>query len=211
MNTWDFGTRVTWFMLTDSRRKEDLSDSFYGSINELKARQNLLPVKFFAHRYLTPDLGIDFSWDQIKVTARKIGGHTDGTFDLKGPIVSLIGHYRKSTVCTPYAGAGFALMITSFDPDYNWKYAILPDTGEHKNGVAWSQNFYPDDALGLVVYAGATFNVAESWSVDFLVRYISMDLDFTHKNYVGDETTDSSSITFPMSSITVGIGVHCSM
>ncbi|MBA4388201.1 MAG: hypothetical protein C0404_09485 [Verrucomicrobia bacterium] len=211
ISTWDFGTRITWFMLTDDKRKEDLSDSFYGSINELKDKQNFLPVKFFADYYFTPYLGIDLTWDQAKVTARKIGGHTDGTFDLKGPIVSIIGRYRNETTCTPYAGIGLAYMLASFDPDYNWQYAIDPETGAYKNGDYFNQNFHPDNPFGFVVSAGAAFNVDGNWDVDLYLRYTSVRLNFTHKTYWGDEETDAADVRLPLDNVALGIGVRYSM
>lgn len=61
------GTRVTWFMLDDSKRKVDMSDSYFGSITELRAIQNWIPpYKLYADIMINPYIGVEVTWDQIR-------------------------------------------------------------------------------------------------------------------------------------------------
>lgn len=210
ISTWDFGTRITYFTLLDSTRAMDLSDSFYGSINELRADQDYLPLKFFAEYYFTPFLGVDLMWDQAKITARKRDGHADGQFKLLGPAISLLARYRNETVATPYAGAGLAYFMASFDADYSWKHAVHTDTGFYEHGEPWNQNFYVDDMISPILYAGVSFNVQDEWDVDFCLRYMKGDLEGSHKTFWGDEEIDSTSISFPMDNISFGVGARYS-
>lgn len=207
LDDFEFGTRITHFILNDSKRDPAAvraSDgSFYGSITELDAKQSYMPVKLFVDYKMTPYWGFDLTWDQFRAdTITRSDGHNDGTIELKGPIVSIFGRLPNESIVTPYAGFGFGYFLGNFDEEYRWQYAIQDD-GTYKNGAGWSQTMDLDNSFGWVVYAGAAIEIVDHWNADLFVRYTKVDVDGTHTT-----PGDVADVSFPMSNTTVGLGVR---
>jgi outer membrane protein W len=216
-NNWienlEVGTRLTYFSIKDNKRDVNAVStdmgSFYGSITELKAVQNYMPLKVFVDYKVNPYWGVELTWDQVQAdTITRSDGHNDGAINVKGPILSVFARYPNYSVVTPYAGIGLAYLFSDFEEDYYWQYAIYRDSGIHKNGDEWSQTMDLDNAVGWVVYAGASIQIVYQWEADVYIRYMKADIDGTHSTFVGSTVTDTASPSFPLSNIALGIGLR---
>ncbi len=194
----EVGTRVTYFKLEDDQKNAEATSkaegSFYGSITELDAQQNYIPLKLFVDYKFTKYVGAEVTVDEIQAdTITRSDGHNDGTVDMWGPIVSLFGRYPNSTRFIPYAGAGMVYFWSDFKEEESWK---------HGNGN--DQTFDLDDSTGWVAYGGVSAKVTGRWFADLYVRHMDIDVDGTHYNH----GRNTGVFTFPMSNDAVGLGVR---
>jgi outer membrane protein W len=204
----EIGTRITYFSLRDDKRDplsgiDGAPGSFYGSINQLDAVQNYLPLKLFVDYKFCPYGGIELTWDRIQAdTITQLDGHTDGTIRLTGPIGSIFGRYPNGTRCTPYAGMGVGYFFAQFAENESW----------HNPRGDFLQLFDLDNAWGWLVYGGLDVRLADHWSADFMIRYISMDVSGTHlqTGIEGGPYFPAGSFTIPMSNTSLGLGVRYS-
>jgi len=191
------GTRVTWFILDDRQRHVDMSDSFYGSITELRACQDMIPYKLFADVMLNPYVGVEVTWDRIQAdTITRSDGHNDGTLDLKGPMASLLGRYPNASRFTPYGGVGLAWFKADFKEDPLWQRPY----GD------FEQEFDMDDTWGWIVSLGLSARIWEQWSADLYYRHTGVSVDGVHWHWYHQQPT--SSFTFPLSNEALGLGVR---
>jgi opacity protein-like surface antigen len=201
----EIGTRVTYFMLHDDRRDYDGGNRFFGSINNLDVDQQYLPVKLFVAYKFNPYWGTELTVEQLDVEtwSRRPDGDswTDGTINLLGPIASVFGRYPNATIFTPYAGVGAGYFFADFDANPTWR---------HSGSIY--QDFRVDDALGWIGYVGLMVNLNDRWEIDFLVRYMQMDVEGDHMTSRDDGrsyyTNPRDHFTFPMSNTSLGLGLR---
>ena len=210
----EIGTRVTYFMLHDDRRDWDWTykSQFFGSINNLDVNQQYLPVKLFVAYKFNPYWGLELTVEQLGVEtwSRPPDGAswTDGTINLLGPIASVFGRYPNATIFTPYAGVGAGYFFADFDADPGWHHPASVKNYD----PSYRQDFRMDDALGWIGYVGLMVNLNDRWTIDFLVRYMQMDVDGDHMTSrdggISYYTNERDHFTFPMNNISMGFGVR---
>jgi len=189
------GTRVTWFLLDDSKRKVDMSDSYYGSITELRAIQNWIPYKLYADIMINPYIGVEITWDQIRAdTITRSDGHNDGTIDLKGPMAGLLVRYPNATCLTPYGGAGAAWFRAEFDEDFYWQYPR----------DYYEQEIDLQNTWGWFAYLGLSIRIWDRWSADLYYRHTDVSVDGSHWQW--NQERQSGTFTFPLSNEAFGLG-----
>ena len=210
----ELGTRVTYFMLQD-----DSSDSFLGSINQLDEKQDYIPYKVFADWMITPAIGVELTWDDIKANAQTDASdeHVDGDFKLTGPVVTVFGRYANQTIFTPFAGAGLSYMFGEFEEAKWWAmgyahesdWAALGYPDEVRHGI--SRDIDPDDSIGFVLTGGSDIRITDRLSANLYARYeyIEADTDFVEKRGEVDVVNHDSQ-TIPFSNFAVGLGVKYS-
>ena len=207
------GLRSTVFWLEDSERDPTATSaaqgSFYGSITELKAKQDYLPYKLFVDYLFCPYGGLELTWDRVEAdTITRLDGHNDGTVTANMPMLAVYGRYPNDIGIVPYAGAGIGYAFTQFEADYHWTHAIRPD-GEYHNGPYWHQTFAMNDSWGWFVYAGVAFALSQHWDLDMFIRHEGLDLKGTHNTYVGDyQTSDPADFSLPFNNDALGVGVR---
>jgi outer membrane protein W len=206
------GTRMTYFILLDST-----SDSFLGSIGTLDECQDYIPWKLYATWQFNPKWGLELTWDQVKATAitHTADQHTDGKFEVMGPILSAEYRLDKFGRFSPYAQFGLAWMLGDFDPAQWWAlgyateadWVLLGSTDQVRNGI--TREIDDDDSLGLVAAVGTRIEFSERWSGDLLLRYMYLESDATFTEYRKGRpipgTGDSN--TIPFSNLALGVGV----
>jgi outer membrane protein W len=213
VNNLEIGTRFTYVMLKDSKRDINATSasegSFYGSITEMKAVQNTLPLNLYADYRMAPDWGFELALDRIQSdTITRSDGHNDGTVDMIGPMVSIFGRLQTDTIWQPYGGAGFAYMFTDFAETYQWYHALDPVTGQPRDGEAFTQTFDFDNSIGIIAYGGVSASLNKNWSADLFVRYMQVEAKGVHYNFNGGYEIEATSFKLPMSNETIGLGVR---
>ena len=207
LQNFGIGTRITYFWLRDRKRDFQAGigatpGSFYGSINQLDAQQNYLPLKIFVDYKFSPYCGVELMYDQLRADAiTQIDGHSDGTINLIGPIASIIGRYPNATRLTPYAGLGVAYFFAKFDENPRWS---------EPPGRNFRQTFELDNTAGWIVCGGCDVKISGPWSADLFLRYTEVDVSGIHwlngqENNIGGRHPD-----FPLSNIAAGMGVRYS-
>ena len=191
------GTRVTWFYLDDSKRNPDMSDSYYGSITELRAIQNLIPYKLYADIMINPYIGVEITWDQIQSdTITRLDGHNDGTIDLKGPLAGLLLRYPNATRLTPYGGVGAAWFRAEFNEDYYWQYPR----------ATYEQEIDLQNTWGWFAYLGLSIRIWSRWSAELYYRHTGVSVNGNHWEY--NQTRMTGTFTFPLSNEALGLGAN---
>ncbi|MDD4870173.1 MAG: hypothetical protein PHR77_06400 [Kiritimatiellae bacterium] len=207
------GTRLTYFRLL-----KNSSDSFIGTINQLDEDQNYMPIKLFADWFFTPTWGIEITWDTIKARTGTEEGDCDGTFVLKGPMVSLIGRYLNDSPWTPYGGIGLAYFNADFDSATAWRLGYSPnqewiDAGRPSEpylGRIRTMNL--NNPIGIVLNAGCEYKISDRWSADLYLRWTKVDVKaevLIHEN--GELWWDIPQEKIPMDNIALGLGIRYSL
>ena len=192
-NKLEIGTRINHIVLLDDKRGEPYNGSFVGSVTQLREDQDYLPVRFYVQYKFWSYLGIGASYDKVGAEAGDWGLHgpgtggADGTVELSGPLLYLLGCYPNSTRFTPFCELGAALYSADFEGDAGWgggKEMVLED----KNG------FY--------CALGCDCRLHDWWSINIYGRYVNVDVDGVY-NLNGDYRED---VLFTMSHLAFGIG-----
>jgi len=219
------GTRITGYAFTHitglhvdthSGDESGTDSSFLGSINKLEADQNYMPVKIYADWFFTRDWGIELTWDKVIAASHSVHPDdtdvTDGKWDIKGPILSMIGRYCNSTRVTPYGGIGITYMFTDFDAAPYWSLRMSPAqwaaNGYSDYPLIGSQTMDTDNALGFVAFGGCDVEVAHNFLLDVYARYMNVAVD-THYyiNLPGGGYEDHGWYKIPLSNVALGLGV----
>lgn len=208
------GTRITGFMLL-----KDKSDSFIGSIDQLDEEQDLLPTKLYADWYFSPYWGLDLTWDHATAkTATQdktdTPTHSDGSFKISGPIISLIGRYPNPSDWIPYGGAGVAIMSARFDAA-TWWYTGFPSESDWEEYGSPSQTLNglnrviepKKNAIGYVAFGGCDYKITDHLLVGAYVRYMNIKLDAHYYLTInGVDIDDRGDYSIPMHNMVAGIG-----
>jgi outer membrane protein W len=207
------GARVAYFQLLKKS-----SESFLGTINGLNEDQCSLPIKFFADWFFTPTWGIEITWDTIKARTGTQEGDSDGTFTLKGPIISLIGRYVNDSSWTPYGGIGLAFFWADFDYDPAWYWGFPSDQewidagrpSEPHLGKIRTMDL--NNPIGILLNAGCEYRISDRWSADLYLRWTDVDVKAEALIYVDEELWRTAGpAKIPMDNIAVGLGIRYSL
>jgi hypothetical protein len=198
LNRFEIGTRVTSFELTDAKRPMD--NRFLGSINVLKEDEDLSPTKLYANAWVLKWLGVGISYEKmgIKTWTEKpdVEPYTDGTFDVDGPILSLLACWPNSTRFTPFAEVGQWLMSGSFSADPEWANA---------HGIDGYQDFeVVKEEGGMVWGVGCAVQITRHVEMDVLYRQIEGALIVDHVLLGGVQHAGKK---FPLDSNWMGAGI----
>jgi hypothetical protein len=209
------GTRITHQILLDAERtpRDDNGDgtisgdellrvSFLGSIYKFDVQQNYAPFSPYAQWLVTDNWGVEVGWEHLRAkTYTWWDGHTDGTFDLRGPVLALFAHYRNDTRFTPSAGIGLALLGTKFDHDPDWEVV-------RQGPLIINQRIETSDTQGFALFAACEVDVTDNLAAEFYCRYLNVSFDGHYTISVGGNVIDDRGITtYPMSSVCFGLGV----
>ncbi len=211
-----------------------VEETFLGSITKLDAVQNYWPQNLYADWYFTPSLGVELTWAEIRaqtvsVDKTETPSHSDGDWDIKGPVVSVIGRYNNPSKWTPYGGAGLALMSsrfihstwwhTGFPSEEDWVANGSPNmsiNGEYRTMQtdakrSWAEVVLPGldvDDVGFVVFGGCDYTIMDHLLANVYVRYMNIEI---HNHYYitlpGGGIDDRTWYTIPLSNIAAGVGV----
>jgi outer membrane protein W len=206
------GTRTTYSILETSS-----SDSFLGTISKLEDREDYIPWKFFAAWQFNPKWGLELTWDQIaaETITKTADQHSDGEFEMIGPILSSVYRMDKHGRFAPHAQLGVAWMQGNFNPAHWWAlgyehesdWVLLGSTDQARNEI--TREIEVDDSLGLVAALGSRIEVTPRWSGDILLRYMYLESDatFTEKRAGRPIPGTGDSNTIPFSHLALGVGV----
>ncbi len=210
-NHLEIGTRTTYFQLQDHHRDFLGGDRFYGSINELEIQQIYLPLKVFVAYKVNPYWGVELTAEKLSVETWSRpdpqDGYpwTDGTINLMGPVFSVFARYPNATGFTPYAGVGVAYFFADFDADPAWHHPA--DKIDYD--PSFYQDFKLDNTLAWLGYVGLLINLDDNWALDFMARYMAMDVDgVTLTRHGGSDYYENGTFTFPMKNISYGVGLR---
>lgn len=207
LQNFEAGTRISYFWLRDRKRDfnsgvDNTPGSFYGSINQLDAVENALPIKVFVNYKFSPYWGVELTYDQIRAnTITQIDGHADGTINLIGPVASFFGRYPNATRFTPYAGIGVAYFFSKFDENPLW---------HDPPGRNEIQNMDLNNTCGWVAYGGSAIKISGPWSADLRIRYTKVDVSGIHRLNGYENKIGGRSPEFPLSNIAADLGVRYS-
>lgn len=184
----EVGLRYIYFWLTDDSRPSDNSDNFLGSINKLEEDQNGVPYPFINYMF-TKYVGLSMSYDELQVkTITKEDGHTDGSYELKGPVLSILCRYCNSSHFTPYAEAGIAFYNGGFNHDPAWRH------------VGNDRRMEIDDTEGYLLTIGCSVVFSQNWSMDIFCRY--EDVEVNDKYFLNGNLREEQ--TIPLSNTGLG-------
>lgn len=221
------GFRTTYFQLEDDKRGKFNADGslvngsgFLGSIVELDAQQNYIPlpyIQWFFNEYVAIELG----YERLKArTVRFTDGGSDGTFDLKGPSIQLLGFLPNDTAFTPFIGIGVIFFNANFDHDglwhngfgggnarenyNNWRASGSP---EWPNG-GYRRNIDADNTTAYFISIGTSYDITENIILDLFIRYMEAEVDghFYLSRY-GETFQDSGKTTFPLDNWSGQLGI----
>lgn len=207
----EIGTRITFFSLI-----EDHKDSFLGTIDKLDAEQSFSPFKVFAAWRFHPRYGVELTWDSMEVsTVTKWDGHSDGTIEAQGPILSLFGRYPTRTKWTPYASLGLGRFSTRFKPATWWALGY-PSNEDYVGAGSPSFSYFGyrrhigvDSTTALIILAGCDVAIREHLSADLFLRYMAVDIDAHYFITKKGEMFDDRGMTdIPLDNIALGLGVR---
>lgn len=208
------GTRATWFSLLDD--KHTLDDAFLGNLDQLDDDQDYAPYKLFAQYWFCEWGGLEVSWDKIAaevINEPEKGAVADGSVEMSGPIVSVLGRYENETVYTPYLGLGVAIWSASFDHapwhEYGYAspeaYAAAPEPKNKPQGGK-TRDITVDDAIGLTITTGCDIFLTEHWSLDLYARYLDVAADAHYQLFLGDTPKNRDEGSFPLEHVALGLG-----
>lgn len=218
----EIGTRMVHRVLTDSdsgaKGATQGHGTYLGTIYALEEEQNYLPTKFFLSYFFTEYFGLELAYDSMEAETRATSIYSgavksDGTIELSGPTISIIGRYVNSSQFTPYGGIGIGFFSGDFDANASWTlsypdqetYEALGSPDTSYNGA---HNYLEiDDTVALLLTAGVKYDMTPNWYLDCSMQYISADADATHYGYHGDVVYKHDSGTFPMDNFTFRVGV----
>ena len=206
------GTRLTYSILETST-----SESFLGTISKLDESQDYIPWKLYAAWQFNPKWGLELTWDRVtaKTITRTEDHHSDGEFEVIGPILDAVYRMNKLGRFSPYAQLGVAWMLGDFKPTQWWAlgyehesdWVLLGSTDQARNDI--TRGIAVDDSLGLVAALGSRIEVTKRWSGDILLRYMYLENDATFTEYRSGRpipgTGDAN--TIPFSHLTLGVGM----
>ena len=207
------GTRWLHVALLDDKRKpqdtngdgaitdpEILAVSYMGSINQLDVVQDDWPDKVFAQWEFCRYVGVEVSYEHIQAkTVTYWDGHTDGTFDLQGPMFSLYGALPNRTPFTPRAGVGVGFLSTYFDYNPAWH-----------NAPGITQYLDTDDASALIFYVGCSARLVKHLSLDIYARQMNTHVDahYYMTSPEGALLDNRGWFNYPMENRAIGVGLR---
>jgi len=197
----EVGIRFTYFVLTDPG-KRIFSDSsgngvFLGgftegiSIDGLAEKQSALPSLYARYR-INDYFAVEAGWETLGAETMTYFGHTDGDVELSGLSLLGVGFLTNDTRVTPFAGAGLAYLMGSFDH------------------APWGQGVHiieSDDAIALLLNAGASIDVGNRLEVDLAFRYVKADVNSRFYLRHGSATSNHASWSFPFDNWAVQLGL----
>jgi len=192
----EIGTRSTGYTFKTDTKGAPFNGSYLGSLNEIHEHQNYAPVKAYVQYKFSPYGGLGIAYDQFKVaTGMSPSGEEsgDGTFELQGAYIYLLGAFENESRFTPYAELGVAFYSVDFNAKEWWT-------------EGGRRVFNPENATGIALAIGCDVQVYKQWSVDLYLRYMDVDVDV---DYVFDRKYHTVG-TFEVSHYDYGIGVKYS-
>jgi hypothetical protein len=223
------GTRWIRTDLTDDKRtptdsngngkfddSEVLSVSYMGSIVGLQEVNDDWPDKVFVQWAFNDYVGIETSYEHFQ--ARTItfwDGHTDGAFDLRGPLLSLYGTLPNRTRFTPRLGVGMVFLDTEFIYDPGWhSNPIAGQSLTTDETTSWAGTRLGYDITGWACYLGCDIRLVEHWALEFYARQMYVhDLEAHYTLWPANypqNIDDRGFYHFPMDNRAIGIGLRCS-
>ena len=207
------GTRMTYYTLLDDSRS--LDDSFIGNITTLDATQDLMPWKLYLAYDVTPNFGVELTWDDLEVDLVNGTGlfQTDGTAHLFGPILTVVGRWPNGSAFTPSLGLGLAYWSADFESENWWHYGYNSEAEynaygrPHQYYAGKSRDMDLDGAIGLVVTLGVEGRLSEHWSLDVYMRYAEADVTDVYELSLGGQTQNRSEVTLPLEHLAFGLGL----
>lgn len=203
-----------YFMLHDGKRSvtdsngdgviqdtEVLRVSFLGSIDELEEKQSRFP-RLYVQWEFEEFWGVEATWGHYRAkTITFWDGHTDGTFDLAGPEISVYGRYPNPTIFTPTAGLTLAYYGLDFVHNPAWRF---------NSGI--QQVFSPDPTIGTGIFVGCDVELDPIWTLDVSYRIMWAEFDNSYQIRTSDGRyviDDRGTTTFPFDSSVLAVGVKC--
>ena len=215
------GASVTPMVRLQDRRRS-LSNSFLGTITELKEITPDVPVRPFVEFSALPWLHVRFAYESLATRAGTAEGDTDGDFRFAGPGLSLRARYPNESRWAPGLTLGAIWYSAEFEAEGRWGNGF-PGTPEGKQAYRdwraagsppWPNGGYqrwiePESQMvGLEL--GATLECAldERWKIEAFVRRVSAEVKahYTLRVY-GAVREDRGWYEFPHSHTAFGVGV----
>jgi len=218
-NHLEAGARITTFSL------DSTSGSFIGTINGMQQDQSRTPDLFLDWLF-TPYIGLELTWDKVAaVTQTYTHPASDGSLEMKGPVLSLFGRYpfevnigEWTTIVSPYAGIGLAFLSADFNAEGWWHYGFAtPElynqwvaNGSPASAITYSRTMTLTDDTGTALSLGCSFRVWNRLSVDLYFRSVDAGSDATFLRAYSDGNSEATHGHFPLSHKTHGLGVRYS-
>ncbi len=206
------GTRTAYRSLTDgdSGHKGGTygSGTFLGTIYGLDINEDYTPFRLFATYYFNQFFGIELAYDYMEDDSLAMDipytykEKTDGSIEISGPTLSLIGRYPLYDKLTPFVGFGLGFFSTSFDATPEWA------TTSSRNRV---RTMVVDDPLALLWTAGLSWEFIPHWNADFSFQYMSnMDVDAAFIGYTDGVQDTYQTGHFPLDNWALRLGISYS-
>lgn len=198
-----------------------INDSFLGSITKLKERQPDTLLWPFLQWNVTDYFGAEVRWFSLEAkTITYWDGHSDGSFELEGPVYAIYGRYPNRTLFTPSVGFGMTVLDVRFSHNPVWHNGFGGENRDqnYANWVAagrpsWPNGGYrrtlsPEDTVGVVVRAAVEATFFEYVSAWVSAQYMETDVETRYTlSWYGEVRDDRGTFTFPMDSLSYGFGV----
>jgi len=208
----EIGSRWTHFSLHDDKRTPEdtngngeidddelLAVSFLGSIIELDPQNSDRLDRLFLQWSVNRYWGFELTYDEIRAKTYTFwDGHTDGTFELQGPILTVYGEVTMWNRITPRAGVGVAFFDGNFDHDPLWRHA-----------AGLLQTMDTENSTGIVYLLGCEIALNAHWALDLYARHTDAHID-AHYTIAWEDGTvfDDRGVTrFPMTNRAFGLGL----
>lgn len=220
-NRLEIGLRYSYFSLPNSKESQPDSDGnyFLGSINELEADQSgsILP---YLRVNFTPYIGIEAGLADYTAITRKWTSKTDsdGTIELEGPTLAVVGCYPNESRFTPYAQLGVFFAGATFNYEEWWHNGFPSEGPEYKawaeagsppwpNG-GYNRNIELSNTTAPFLAGGCSIKLMDHLSLDAQIRYMVMDVDAHYYLAIYDTIIDDrGTYVFPMDNLTYQVGI----
>lgn len=216
------GTRTVHRILTDEdsghKGGKQGSGTFLGTIYALEEEQDYVPKYLYLRYNFSKYIGAELAYDSMTATTKATsvgysGIKSDGDVILSGPTVSLIVNIPTKTKFTPYGSIGVGFYSGDFDETAHWGLGY-PDPGWYEYYGSPTtlyggrkREMEVDDATGLILGAGCTYDITDHWILDFSVNYTSVDPDATFYGYRYGVQDTANEGHFPMDNIAFRLGI----
>lgn len=185
------GLGVTTFHLTKNYREPDLKrdNNFIGAVNELPEERDVLLVPVVDYR-VNDYFRVELSYADITAGTKNLNkdGQGDGRVNYRGPTLALEGTYPFfDGLFVPHAGIGIAVMRGKFEELTWWhlgysSYESWATRGKPMKRAPSVEKGYREirvDEFEVPIFfrCGVTCKPLSNWSIDFSLRYMSLDPD----------------------------------
>lgn len=228
------GYRLTRVSLDDNSRGG--TDPYYGHVIGLEVDNGIdlfrsLYADWYPTKWWHIDLGAGLAWSHVEAATRNIEGHSDGSIEAGGPVLTAIArvpvHQRifgYQWTFEPCVGLGVAYLQSDFNHAAWWHHGFgldlrgggneadaradyddWVDRGSPEDEILYTRTIRTDSTMGWVFRTGIRASHGPL-GIDVFLRRLNADIEGTYTQEWNSEQDVSQDVGYPLTGWTYGIG-----